>query len=309
MSLISYEDEFQAVLSLTNEDDDDAAVDDDYSPSFEDPPGAKRRGKSIVVQKMPSLRHVTDHDDGTDTDLANIDVPSVTQYYDPKYWMDKCAKLEEQIEEQTLESTTLSSRQASKIASLEKHMELTGVSQQYYEEQSSKLSKELNVIKRTHTKQQTGLQTLQHQMNQYHAQTHYLQKEIVDLQDMKQLLETKLQHVQEEEKAKLQELNEEIDSILFQREAALETVRLTVIRYEKSIAEQEDIIAELEEDVEVHSAELQRAKSLLVEANNSPGSSRGESLLGSAFGGGLGKKQLSACELALISILEEEKEG
>ena len=191
-----------------------------------------------------------------------------THQHDLKYWMDKVASLQEEIkmlEANSEESNTMAARQADKIASLEKHLESGGQSQEYWEEQAAKLSEELCEVEQTRIEQELELQVLQKKFDKEDTQLQFLKKEIKDLRSMKLLLELKLVNVGEKEKTKLQALKEEIEGILKERESSLEAVRLTQIKYEKRITEREDEIATLQRDMDNHSMELKQAQALLEE--------------------------------------------
>lgn len=184
---------------------------------------------------------------------------------DAKYWSLKCSELTKEV---TRLNTTVSDtqainqHQASKIASLEAHIQSSDAN---WIDQSTKLSSVLQNLLQQKDEQEDMLMKLNKKIATEDNQMRALRADIEDLQQMK----IKLEHSVVEEKiaanedGKLDALTHEIMQLISDKEDALHSVEIIKEEYEAKVSEKEAKVNELQRDVELYIDDIQQTQDTL----------------------------------------------
>ena len=187
-----------------------------------------------------------------------------------KYWAAKCIELSRKVaklEVSLKDSQATAEHATSKISSLEAYVNESGAKHAYWEEQSTKLSNELQTVKSQRDHQEEQLAELKKKIAIEDNQMAKVKAEIEELKGMKAVLEkrqveeTKVAHKQED--TKLDALTHEIMQLISDKEDALCSVEKVKEVYEQKVVEREEKIQDLQRHVEIYDTELTEARNLL----------------------------------------------
>ncbi|KAL9187918.1 hypothetical protein ACHAXT_006296 [Thalassiosira profunda] len=226
--------------------------------------GGELRGEGIDHAEEKDDEGGASSDDEFHEAKAEMEEPEIEETREDPH--EACRAHAFNLEETIRELRATVVRQGKKIESLEGHVAKTSEARAFWEEQSAKLSFELQDMQQLKEVQETELGLLRERVESDDDKIGTLLSEVGDLKSMQQVLERKLSTAKEEEREALQSLKDEVDQLLAEREKALAEARALREMYQRSIEQHEGAITALRRDADARSDELEHARALLQES-------------------------------------------
>jgi chromosome segregation ATPase len=168
-----------------------------------------------------------------------------------------------------------------KIKSMNEYIGAEGQTQQFWKHQSKILVKKLEKVRLSKIEQEEEVVIMKGQIVIKQKEIEELTAEVVDLRQTKDQLDSELLAAEKTQQSILLELKEEASALLEEKERALNTLKIVQASHAKVIADHEEQINVLRDDVATYQKELDDAKIILdgTEMNTNTSDTQDDSLL------------------------------
>ena len=225
--------------------------------------------------------------------ISKSDAVNVVEGYSSKYF-EVSLKLEELQKERDELDARLREREVTidrlrgknklheeKIKSMNEYIGAEGQTQQFWKHQSKILVKKLEKVRLSKIEQEEEVVIMKGQIDIKQKEIEELTAEVVDLRQTKDQLDSELLAAEKTQQSILLELKEEASALLEEKERALNTLKIVQASHAKVIADHEEQINVLRDDVATYQKELDDAKIILdgTEMNTNTSDTQDDSLL------------------------------